>query len=238
MDYFLLSKILRPFLTFSNLFIAAMIVLFFFRKSIFCKFFLKFIILIFFIIGIFPLGNFLDYHILSKSYFNKKNNLDFDSILVLSGNEARYLRAINFQKQNPYSKLIFTGGSGYIFSEDRNDELNNFKKLTNNLISDDKIVILDKSRNTIENLKSFKKANEKFKFEKTVLITSVSHYKRSLYISKQLELNITPYYYKKIQPNFSIFNSYQDYSFAKNWAKFDNFMYEIIGILRVAIIAI
>ena len=228
----LLLAICKP----KNLFIAVILILFFFRRNILYKIFFKYVILVFLIVGIFPVGNLLDYHFLSKSYFNKNNNFNFDSILVLSGSESRYLRAINLQKQNPNSKLIFTGGSGYIFSEDRNEELDNFKKLTKNLISDEKLVILNKSRNTIENLKSFRRANEKFKFKKTLLITSVSHYKRSLFISKKLKLKLTPYYYKKLQSNFSIFNSYQNYSFSKNWSKFDNFMYEIIGILRVAIL--
>ena len=236
MDYFLLSKILRPLLTFSNLFIIFILVLYFLKKWNFFKLLFKYLILIYLIIGIFPIGSYLKYHILNKDYLNKPNKLDFDSILVLSGNEARYLRAINFQKQNPSSKLIFTGGSGLIFSENKNEELNNFKEITKNLISDDKIIILNDSRNTIENLKSFKKANQEFKFKKTILITTYSHYKRSLLIAKKLNLELTPYYYQVYKPSFSILNSYQNYSFSRNWGSFDKFMYEIMGILRVVIL--
>ena len=236
MDYFLLSKILRPLLTFSNLFIISIVILFFLRKWDFLKLLFKYLILLYLIIGIFPIGQYLKYNFLNKDYLNKPNTLDFDSILVLSGNEARYLIAINFQKKNPSSKLIFTGGSGLIYSKDKNEEVNNFKEVTQNLISEDKLIILNESRNTIENLKSFKKANQELKFKKTILITTYSHYKRSLLIAKKLDLELTPYYYQVYQPSFSILNAYQNYSFSRNWGNFDKFMYEIIGILRVLIL--
>ena len=236
MDYFLLSKILRPLLTFSNLFIIFILVFFFLKKWKIYKLLLQYLILIYLIIGIIPIGHYLKYHILNKDFLNKPNKLDFDSILVLSGSEARYLRAINFQKQNPSSKLIFTGGSGLIYSKDKSEELNNFKEITKNLISNDKLIVLNNSRNTIENLKSFKKANQELKFKKTALITTYSHYKRSLLIAKKLDLKLTPYYYQVHQPSFSILNSYQNYSFSKNWGNFDKFMHEIIGILRVTIL--
>ena len=197
---------------------------------------LKLFILVYLFIGIFPMGHFLKFHILNKHYLNKVNSLDFDSILVLSGNEARYLRAINFQKQNQSSKLIFTGGSGFISSKNKTEELDNFKEVTKNLISEDKLIILNNSRNTIENLKSFKLANKELGFRNTVLITTYSHYKRSLLIAKKLDINLKPYYYKVHKPAFSILNYYQNYSFARNWGHFDKFMYEIIGILRVKIL--
>ena len=143
------------------------------------------------------------------------------------------MRAINFQKQNQSSKLIFTGGSGLIFSKNKTEELNNFKEITKNLISEDKLIILNNSRNTIENLKSFKLANKDLGFQNTVLITTYSHYKRSLLIAKKLNISLRPYYYRVHEPGFSILNSYQNYSFARNWGSFDKFMLEIVGILRV-----
>tara|TARA_B100000965_G_scaffold18591_1_gene13957 strand:- start:273 stop:992 length:720 start_codon:yes stop_codon:yes gene_type:complete len=238
-DYFLLSKILRPFLAFSNIFILLIIIFFFIKKkNIYFKSIFKLLVVFYLVIGIFPVGKFIKYHLLNKDYINQENKLNFDSILVLSGNEARYLRAINLYKQNPNSKLIFSGGSGLIISKNRTEEVNNFKYLTVNLIKNDKLIILDDSRNTIENLKNFKVANEKYKFKKTVLVTTISHYKRSLYIAKKLKLDLVPYYYQIEKIPFSLLNYYQNYSFSKNWGQFDKLMFELIGILRVIILRI
>ena len=236
MDLFLFSKILRPFLTFSNLFIILIIFLFFFKKKkYYLNYFFKFIIFLYLTIGILPIGNLLNYHLLEKDYFNKDNSEDFDSILVLSGNVSRYLKAVNLQRKNIESKLIFTGGSGLIVSKNGNNEVKQFEFLVSNVVDKDSIIILENSRNTIENLKNFK--NAKFGLKKTILVTEPFHYKRSLLIAKKLDLNLEPYYHKTFFNN-SILNQYQNYSFSKNWENFDIFMFELLGILRVFLLKI
>jgi len=237
-DIFLFSKAIRPFLTFSNLFIILIIFLFFIRKkNYYLSYFLNLLFFLYLIIGILPIGSFLEYQLLVKNFVNKENSTDFDSILILSGNEGRYLKAINLHKQNPESKIIFTGGSGLIVSRDRNEEVKKFEFLVNNIVDKDSVIILKNSRNTIENLKNFKNANTKLGFTKTILLTSPFHYKRSLLIAKKLDLKFETYHHKSFRSP-SILNYYQNYSFAKNWRNFDMFMLELLGILRLYLIKI
>jgi len=188
-------------------------------------------------IGILPVGNILQNEFLEKNFVNKKNSTDFDSILVLSGDETRYLKAIKLHKINPKSKIIFTGGSGQIVSQDGNEEVKKFKFLISNIVDKDSVIILKNSRNTIENFKNFKKANLNLGFIKTILVTSPGHYKRSLIIAKKLNLKFEPYYHQSFR-SFSIINYYQNYSFSRNWSNFDVFTLELLGILRLYLIKI
>ena len=54
-----------------------------------------------------------------------------------------------------------------------------------------KVIFINNTRNTIENLKAFKKINTVN--QSNILITSAFHMKRTMLISKELDLNIKPY---------------------------------------------
>ncbi|MDA9081783.1 YdcF family protein [Candidatus Pelagibacter sp.] len=233
--YFYFSKILSPFLLFSNLLIILLIVSFIFKKK-FKKVF-YFFLTIFFLLGLFPIGKFLELEILQKDFYNKKIVNNFDAVLVLGGDESRIMDAINIIKERKNVKLIFAGGNRFLAQDRAKNENNIFKELVKNILVDDEYYILESSRNTIENLAKFKKFNNEMNFKKVVLFTSPYHMKRSLIVSKKMELNLYPYYWKKEwKYNISIINYYQSFSFVKNIRSFDLFFKEILGILSLYLI--
>ena len=233
--YFYLSKILSPFLLFSNLLIVLLIVSFIYKKK-FKKIF-YFFLTTFFLLGLFPIGKFVELEILQKEFYNKKIVDNFDAVLVLGGDERRILNAINIIKEDTNIKLIFAGGNSFLAQDKAEKENNNFKKLVKNILVDDQYYVLESSRNTIENLTKFRKFNNKKNFKKVVLFTSPYHMKRSLIVSKKMELNLYPYYWKKEwKYNISIINYYQSFSFVNNIRSFDLFFKEILGILSLYLI--
>jgi uncharacterized SAM-binding protein YcdF (DUF218 family) len=233
--YFYLSKILSPFVLFSNLLIILLIVSFIYKKK-FKKIF-YFFLTIFFLLGLFPIGKFLELEILQKDFHNKKIVDNFDAVLVLGGNERRIINAINTIKGHTNVKLIFAGGNSFLAQDRAENENDIFKELVKNILVDDQYYILESSRNTIENLAKFKKFNNEKNFKKVVLFTSPYHMKRSLIVSKKMGLNLYPYYWKKEwKYNISIINYYQSFSFVKNIRSFDLFFKEILGILSLYLI--
>ena len=197
-------------------------------------------------ISIFPVGNFLTYHFLNKNFVNGKNSKDFDSILILGGDERRILYGFSLLKSNPKAKIIFSGGSALLFpnkNQIENDERKIFGSLTQSLINRSQIITLEQSRNTYENLVNFKKVKSKFNFNKTVVVTDKWHYKRVLKISDKIDLKLTPYYYSKpdyyylkSKNNSNILQTYQFLDFAGNLVSFNRFFREIYGILAISII--
>ena len=230
--YFYASKILSPFFLFSNLLIIFLIFLFFLRKK--KKLFFSIYLIFFFIISIYPLGKVLEHHFLKKDYYNKETVKDFDAILVLGGDERRIIYAIDLIKKHKNVKLIFAGGGGFLVQNKIQNENDTFKRITKNLLDENEYFVLENSRNTIENLLSFKKLNNENNYKKVVLLTSPSHMKRSLIISKKIGLNLNPYYWSRPhKQTFSIINSYQSISFVQNITSFDVLFREIMGILSL-----
>ena len=230
--YFFFSKILSPFLLFSNLLIFLLIILFFYKKR-FKKIFYLFFTL-FILIGLFPIGKFLELEILHKDFYNKKIIDNFDAILVLGGDENRIIQAVSIIKEYENVKLIFAGGNSFLIKDKEENENDRFKKLVENILIDEEFYTLKSSRNTIENLAKFKKFNSEKKFNKVVLLTSQFHMKRSLIIAKKMGLNIYPYYWEKEWVyNISVINYFQSFSFVKNIRSFDVFFKEMIGILSL-----
>ena len=233
--YFYLSKILSPFLLFSNLLIILLIISFIYKKK-FKKIF-YFFLTTFFLLGLFPIGKFLELEILQKDFYNKKIVDNFDAVLVLGGDERRIINAINIIKGDTNVKLIYAGGNSFLAQDRAENENNIFKELVKNILVDDQYYILESSRNTIENLTKFRKFNNEKNFKKVVLFTSPYHMKRSLIVSKKMGLNLYPYYWKKEwKYNISIINYYQSFSFVKNIRSFDLFFKEILGILSLYLI--
>jgi uncharacterized SAM-binding protein YcdF (DUF218 family) len=234
--YYYLSKFLTPIILPVNFIIIILLFSFFFKKL--KKIFYSFLFLFIFI-SIFPVGDFLTYHILNKNFIDGKNSKDFDSILILGGDERRILHGFSLLKLNPNAKIIFSGGSALLFPDEKqieNDERKSFSFLIESLVKQNKIITLNQSRNTYENLVNFKKIKNESSFNKTIVVTDIWHYKRVLKISDKISLKLTPFYYLKSDNRFDIFQSYQFLDFAGNLVSFNRFFREIYGILGISII--
>ena len=249
--YFYISKLLAPFLNLTNLLIILIIFIVIFRSLFFekkFKYFSYLIIFIFLLISIFPIGNFgLNY--LEKKYINQEEILDIDNIIVLSGSEdlqstkitkklnlnsgsERLIASVKLANNFKNSKIYFLGGDGYLVKNSFN-EIFVAKKFYQDVNFDlNRIHFVNKTRNTYENFKEFKKIvdNEK----KNVLITSAFHMQRSLLIAKKLNIKLIPYAVDYRSNNFfSIINFYQKFSVSGNLSSFDIFFREIMGILAI-----
>lgn len=163
----------------------------------------------FVIIAIIPTGKilmfFLEREILGENY--KFEHLD--GIIVLSGNEDidksqhynqlytsgttyRLIESIKLSKKFPKAQIVFSGGSGSIFSKKLSTQVaENFFELFSYDINS--IIFESNSSNTYENLIFTKKiVNPKIN-ENWVLVTSAFHMRRALGVSNQLGLQLTPY---------------------------------------------
>jgi uncharacterized SAM-binding protein YcdF (DUF218 family) len=215
---------LTPLILPINFIIFFLIISFFFKRL--KKIFNFFLFLLVFI-SIFPVGDFLTYHFLNKNFLNGKNNKDFDAVLILGGNEKRILYAFSLLEFNPNTKIFFSG---------ENDERRKFNFLTKNMFDQKQTIILDRSRNTYENLVKFKKFQTELSFKNTIVVSDIWHYKRVLKISKKLNLSLKPFYYQGSDNNFNFFPKNQSFDFAGNLLSFNRFFREIYGILAIIII--
>ena len=130
----------------------------------------------------------------------------------------------------PNSKIYYLGGDGRLVKSKLNES--DVAKIFYSNINFDlkKIIFINDTRNTIENLKAFKNVNTLN--QSNILITSAFHMKRSMMIAKELDLNIKPYAVDfRFLNNFNILNYYQKLSIANNWQSFNIFFREIIGII-------
>ena len=158
----------------------------------------------------------------------------FVTYLNKYGDQKRIIKALSLLKNYEEAKIVFSGGNSSMVDHGL-DERKSFKKIVDNLFSKDKYFVLSKSRNTIENLTLFKKFNEKHKFKNVLLYTSPTHIKRSMLISKKIELNLIPYTWSINSKNKSknIVNLYQNFNFIENLRRFDIFFHEMLGIVAV-----
>ena len=249
--YFYFSKILAPFLNLTNLLIILIVFIIIFRSFLLkekFKYFSYLIIFIFLFISIFPIGNFgLKY--LEKKYINQEEILHIDNIIVLSGSEdlqatkitkkinlnsgsERLIASVKLANKFKNSKIYFLGGDGNLIKNSFN-EIFVAKKFYGDVNFDlNRIHFVNKTRNTYENFKEFKKIADNDK--KNVLITSAFHMQRSLLIANKLNIELTPYAVDYRSNNyFSIINFYQKFSVSENLSSFDIFFREIMGILAI-----
>ena len=179
--------------------------------------------------------------------FSYENIFNVDNIIVLAGSEniastkiakelslnnrsERLIVSIKLALDYPNSKIYYLGGDGYLIKNKIN-EVDMAKIFYSSIHFDlNRINFVDNTRNTIENLKAFKKINTLN--QSNILITSAFHMKRSMLIAKELDLVIKPYAvdFRSVN-NFNILNYYQQLSIAENWHSFNIFFREIIGIL-------
>ena len=256
--YFFLSKILAPFLNITN-FLVIFILFSYFLKSFFFKKTLKVLnqIAIFLIIffGFSPIGNSLVYT-LEKDYIKSNIQNDYKYIIVLAGSEDLYgsliskkvnlgssserlIAGAKLVNQNENSKIIFLGGNGLLFNKTNLNESdvarNFFLDINLNL---EKVIFINNSRNTIENLKELKKLNLVTK-NNSVIVTSAFHMKRVLLISEKLDLDLTPYAvdFRSLSSSGAGFiNFYQMFNFAGNLQSLNLYFREFVGIIAVKIL--
>ncbi len=246
--YFYLSKFLAPILNLTNLLFILLIIFYLINlKTKFrFKFFSNIILILLLLISFFPLGN-LGLKYLEKDYILQDNVYKIDNIVVLAGSEnifstkitkkltlndasERLITSVKLALEYPNSKIYYLGGDGRIVKSKFN-EVHVAKIFYSNINFDlKKIIFIDNTRNTIENLKAFKNINNLN--QSNILITSAFHMKRSMLIAKELDLNIKPYAvdFRSIN-DFNILNYYQRLNIAENWQSFNIFFREIIGIL-------
>ncbi len=231
--YFYLSKILAPLLNPTNFLFLALIILFIIYRKNKKKIIFQLLTITIFLISIIsflPIGNFgLSY--LEKDFLNKASYQDIDNIVVLSGSDYRLLASVKLGNKYKNTKIYYIGGSSYLINKDINDEINKAKKIYEELNFDmTRVNFVGQSRNTIENFKEIEKLN--LINSKTILITSAYHMKRSTIIAKDFGLKLIPYVVDpKTNRHSSLINIYQDFNISRNFANFNLFFREIIGII-------
>jgi len=245
--YFYFSKFLAPLLNLTNLLFIILIIFYLtnLKTKFRFKFFSNIILILLLLISFLPLGNWgLKY--LEKDYILQDKVDKIDNIIVLAGSEKifsteitkklslndgseRLIASANLALEYPNSKIYYLGGDGRLVKSKLN-EADVAKIFYSNIHFDlKKIIFIDNTRNTIENLKAFKNINTLK--QSNILITSAFHMKRSMMIARELDLNIKPYAvdFRSIN-DFNILNYYQTLSIANNWQSFNIFFREIIGI--------
>jgi uncharacterized SAM-binding protein YcdF (DUF218 family) len=246
--YFYFSKFLAPLLNLTNLLFIILIIFYLtnLKTKFRFKFFSNIILILLLLISFFPLGS-LGLKYLEKDYILQDKVDKIDNIVVLAGSEKvfsteitkklslndsseRLITSAKLALEYPNSKIYYLGGDGRLVKSKFN-EADVAKIFYSNIHFDlKKIIFIDNTRNTIENLKAFKNINTLN--QSNILITSAFHMKRSMLIARELDLNIEPYAVDFRSVNsFNILNYYQRLSIAENWQSFNIFFREIIGIL-------
>ena len=246
--YFYFSKFLAPLFNLTNLLFIILIIFYLTKlKTKFrFKFFSNIILILLLLISFFPLGS-LGLKYLEKDYILQDKVDKIDNIVVLAGSEKvftteitkklslndgseRLITSAKLALEYPNSKIYYLGGDGRLVKSKFN-EADVAKIFYSNIHFDlKKIIFINNTRNTIENLKAFKNINTLN--QSNILITSAFHMKRSMLIAKELDLNIEPYAVDfRSVIDFNILNYYQRLSIAENWQSFNIFFREIIGIL-------
>jgi len=245
--YFYLSKILAPLLNLTNLLFILLIIFYLtdLKSKFRFKLFSDLILILLILISFFPLGK-LGLKYLEKDYILQDKINKIDNIVVLAGSEKvfsteitkklslndgseRLISSAKLALDYPNSKIYYLGGDGRLVKSKFN-EADVAKIFYSNIHLDlNKVIFIDNTRNTIENLKAFKNINTVN--QSNILVTSAFHMKRSMMIAKKLDLNIKPYAvdFRSIN-DFDILNYYQMFSIADNWQSFNIFFRELLGI--------
>tara|TARA_B100000787_G_C16110865_1_gene258006 strand:- start:83 stop:841 length:759 start_codon:yes stop_codon:yes gene_type:complete len=249
--YFYLSKILAPFLNPIN-FLIFFLILFYLTNLRLKKILIKFLITLILLISFFPIGEKGIFY-LERDYILQNKIAKIDNILVLAGSEdihatsitkklnlgdssERLIASVKLALENPNSIVYFLGGDGNLVKS-KLDEADVAQIFFNDVGFDiTRVKFINNTRNTIENLKAFKKLNINNK--SNVLITSASHMKRAMLIAEKINIKVIPYAVdfratRKFQ--FSILNFIQGFNISSNLSAFNNFFREILGILAFKI---
>tara|TARA_B110000503_G_scaffold131041_1_gene205100 strand:- start:25 stop:819 length:795 start_codon:yes stop_codon:yes gene_type:complete len=254
--YFYLSKILAPLLNFSNILFLIFFIftfLFIFYRTKIIKNFFIILLLITLIITFSPIGNFL-INYLERDFYSKAVPEKVDSIVVLAGAEnghntflhkkldlgdasERLIAFVKLANKFPEADLIYLGGDPYLNNTNLLSEPEVAKIFFEDVnFKNTKIAYLASSRNTIENLSDLKKYTKFKNYKNTILITSASHMKRSLFIAEKLNLDLLLYPVDfKSSFNFGFVNSWQSFDIIANLTLVNIFWKEYLGIVAANI---
>ena len=247
--YFYISKLFFPLINFTNFFILLIIFLFFvnfFYKNKKIITLVKNLIILIFIIGIFPIGN-IGLKLLESDYLTQSKFAKIDNIIVLGGPEnietsnlikktdlkdssERLISSVKLALDYPNAKIYYIGGGGLI-KKNGHDEIDIAKNFYEDVGFDiRRINFFGEKRNTLESIKKISDLN--ISKQQNIIITSAYHMKRSLIISKKFDLNLIPYGvdFRSLNSK-SLINNYQTFMISKNLFKMDLFVNEIIGII-------
>ena len=104
--------------------------------------------------------------------------------------DARIITAVRLQKKLDVP-VIISGGTAY---KGRKAEAPIVKRFLSDLgVPESKLIVEDKSRDTIENAKSTKRICDKMKFRKAILVTSAFHLKRSIMSFEKVGMKVVPF---------------------------------------------
>ena len=226
-------------------------VLYKYYKKTVAKQFIIFIGIYFFVIAVLPTGNFMIYSLEMRHDIPTEIPRDISGIIVLSGGENvvkskkynqiysggstyRIIESIRLQEQFPETKIIFSGGSGDLFSKNNTSYVaekfyRNFSKIPNNIIFE------SKSTNTYEN---FAFTNNLLDFEKNskwIVVTSAFHMPRSIKVAKSFNIDPIPYP-TDYMTSENIFNEFLNFNLLKNIHNFQLSMKEYFGFLTYKLV--
>ncbi len=162
------------------------------------------------IIAFLPIGEWLLYPLESHFQTNPALSKNIDGIIVLSGSEdallskvwkqieigstvERDLAFMNLSRQFPNAKLLFTGGTGSLNSQEYKAADVAKKLFAQQGVDVSRITFERESRNTYENVIYSKKIIKPVANEKWILITTSWHMPRSVGIFCKADWPVIPY---------------------------------------------
>ena len=211
--FFIASKLSRPFLSPTTWLVVIPIIAWCLSALTFkrwARFFWLFEFVLIVTIGFYPVGQWLAEPLERFSVLPDENAPAPDGIIVLGGawlteqseywhqwelNHAaeRELAFIALARKYPDAKLVFTGGSGKLFSQDTK-EASLAKQLYFDLGVDlSRVVFENESRNTFENGFLSQRLVLPMESERWWLVTSANHMPRSMGVFCGLGWQVTPY---------------------------------------------
>lgn len=128
----------------------------------------------------------------------------------LSDSADRITDAIRLYRAGKVKKILFTGGSGLLLSDEYR-EANLAKSLLIDLgVKESDIILENNSRNTYENAVETKKIIEEKNFQSYILVTSAFHMKRSVGCFRKQNLEVIPFPtdYRSFQMDSGAFELY------------------------------
>jgi uncharacterized SAM-binding protein YcdF (DUF218 family) len=111
----------------------------------------------------------------------------------LLGSAERLTESVILYKKKKVKKILFTGGSGILFSDEVSEAKQAEKFLLSMGVPSEDIILESKSRNTVENALFTKEILQDRKISKSILVTSAFHMKRSYAIFKKLNIDVSPF---------------------------------------------
>ena len=193
--FFTISKILVWFIYPLSLGIFLLIAAFFLsylkKKKLFNALLLSGIIILY-IFSIRPTADFLLKPLESKYNVDKRDALNADAIVVLSGTGKRTVKGVSLFYKKAAPLIIMSGGSSSIFGHGTKGAVLMADLAVELGVPDEKIITEAESRNTEENALYTKQILDNINAKKVILVTSAFHMPRAYAVFKKLGISVTP----------------------------------------------